>query len=164
MPQCNASIFTIQETNFKSKGRFVMEEYNTFEAIKQNKERGGTLIGIHKSLQPVLIEEYSEIFELIVTEINVSNQEIRIISGYGPQETWSDDEKMPFFVTLEEEVSKAQMAGKSVIIEIDANSKLGPEYIKGDPKQMSQNGRILAGIIERHALVVANGVVGKLLV
>ena len=53
-----------------------------------------------------------------------------MISGYGPQETWSDEEKMPFFVTLEEEISKAEMAGKSVIVEIDANSKLGTSYIK----------------------------------
>ena len=54
----------------------------------------------------------------------------RVISGYGPQECWSDEEKMPFFVSLEEEISKAQSAGKSIMIEIDANSKLGPAYIK----------------------------------
>ena len=61
-------------------------------------------------------------------------------------------------MSLEEEISKAQSAGKSIIIEIDANSKLGPTYIKRDPKSMSLNGRILSGIIERHALTVANGV------
>ena len=69
--------------------------------------------------------------------------------------------KCHFFVTLEAEVSKAQMAGKSIIIEIDDNSKLGPIYNKDDTKPMSQNGRILPGIIERHALVVANGVEGR---
>ena len=63
----------------------------------------------------------------------MANKEIRVISGYGPQETWSDEEKMPFFVTLEEEISKAEMAGKSVIVEIDANSKLGTSYIKKIP-------------------------------
>ena len=50
------------------------------------------------------------------------------MSGYGPQEGWKDEEKMPFFVALEEEISKAHMAGKSIIIELDAISKLGPEY------------------------------------
>ena len=85
----------------------------------------------------------------------------RVISGYGPQECWSDEEKMPFFVTLEEEISKAEMAGKSVIVEIDANSKLGTSYIKNDPKPMSANGIILSGILKRHALTVANGVEGK---
>ena len=48
-----------------------------------------------------------------------------------------------------------------IIIELDANSKLGPEYILNDPKPMSPNGRILGGIIERHALIVANGVQEK---
>ena len=80
---------------------------------------------MHKSLEPVLIEEHSEHFELIVAEIKIANKEIRVMTGYGPQEYWLDEEKMPFFVALEEEVSKAKMANKSIWMEIDANSKLG---------------------------------------
>ena len=95
---CNAGIFTVQETNFKKKGRFKLEDFEVFESIRQNKEKGGTLVGIHRSLQPVLIEEYDEKFELIVTEIKIANKEIRVMSGYGPQENWKDDDKMPFFV------------------------------------------------------------------
>ena len=53
------------------------------------------------------------------------------------------------------------MSGKPVIIEIDANSKLGSTYVENDPHEMSANGRILEGIIQRNALVVANGVKGK---
>ena len=159
--QCNATIFTVQETNYKKKGRLNIEEFEVFEAIRKNKDGGGTLVGIHKSLEPVLIEEYSDSFELIVVEVKLNEKEVRVISGYGPQECWPDKEKMPFFVSLEEEISKAQSAGKSIIIEIDANSKLGPTYIKRDPKSMSPNGRILSGIIERHALTVANGVEEK---
>ena len=154
-------MFTIQETNHKNKGKYKNDEYQIFEAIRKNKEKGGTMLGIHKSLEPVLIEEYTESFELVVAEIKVANKEIRLITGYGPQETWTDDEKMPFFVALEEEVSKANMSNKSIIIQIDANSKLGPTYIEKDPKPMSPNGTILAGIIERHALIVANGVRNK---
>ena len=44
---------------------------------------GGTIIGAHKALQPMLISEYSDEFELIVVEIKIRNKEIRIISGYG---------------------------------------------------------------------------------
>ena len=40
---------------------------------------------------------------------------------------------------------------------MDSNSKLGNEYIPKDPHPMSPNGKILAAIIKRHALVVANG-------
>ena len=83
------------------------------------------MLGIHKSLEPVLIEEYSDTFELLVAEIKTTNQSIRIITGYGPQENWKLYEKMPFFIALEEEVSKALVQGKGLIIELDANSKLG---------------------------------------
>ena len=68
---------------------------------------------------------------------------------------------MPFFTALEEEVSKAELAGRAVMICCDANSKMGPEYIPGDPHDISENGKIVEGIIERHALVVANGIKGK---
>ena len=86
------------------KGRFKHEDFEIFEAIRQNKEKGGCMIGIHKSLEPVLIEEYSEKFELIVTEVKISNKEIRIITGYGPQENWNDEDKIPFYVALKEKL------------------------------------------------------------
>ena len=73
----------------------------------------------------------------------MGGKEIRLISGYGPQETWNDEEKMPFFVALEEEIIKAQYNEKSIITAMDANSKLGMKYIENDPKPMSSNGKIL---------------------
>ena len=89
--------------------------------------------------------------------ITVGRRDIRVISGYGPQESWKPEDKMPFFVSLEEEVPKAEIAGKPVIIGFDANSKLGPEWIINDPHSQSPNGEILAGIMRRHALSLANG-------
>ena len=44
------------------------------------------------------------------------------------------EDKMPFFRALGEEVKKAQLNGKSLYIQMDANSKLGPDIIKGDPQ------------------------------
>ena len=38
--------------------------------------------------------------KLIVTEIKVEDKEIRIMSGYGLQETWKDAEKNSLFVAL----------------------------------------------------------------
>ena len=66
--------------------------------------------------------------------------------------------RIPFFAALEEEVSKAELAGRSVIISFDSNSKLGPVFISGNPHTMSEKGKILEVIIERHALIVANGI------
>ena len=44
-----------------------------------------------------------------------------------------------------------------MIIEMDANAKLGLNYIPGDPHEITPNGKLLAGIVERQHLVVVNG-------
>ena len=72
------------------------------------------MIGAHKSLEPVLIEEYSEDFELLVIEIKMGNKYVRVISGYGPQENWKLEDKLPFFRALEEEIKKAKLHEKAV--------------------------------------------------
>ena len=152
--QCN--IVTVQETHCRTKGKIQIENFVIFEAIRKVKG-GGTMIAIHECMKPKLIEEYSENFELIVVEIESKEKQIRIISGYGPQENWDEEKRLPFFLALEVEIEKANLAGKSVIIEMDANCKLGRKYIPQDPHEMTPNGSLLAAIIERQQLVVANG-------
>ena len=48
------------------------------------------------------------------------------------------------------------LVNDDVLIELDANSKLGPELIPGDMHSQSMNGKILAAIIARHGLVLGN--------
>ena len=155
LKQCNAGIFTIQESHYATKGKVRIENFEIFEAIRK-KAKGSTIIGVHKALKPCLIEEYDNEFELLVVEITISNRSIRIITGYGPQESWPECDRLPFFAALEQEIIKAELAGKSIIIEMDANSKLGPELIPGDKHEKSQNGQILEDIINRHGLIVGN--------
>ena len=66
------------------------------------------------------------------------------------------------FKALEEEIVKAKSSEKAVHIQLDANSKLGPNIIQGDPHKQSDNGKILAGIIQRNALFVINGSIEKI--
>ena len=160
----NSSIFAVQETHYKQKGKFKMQDYQIFESIRKNKDQGGSMLGIHMGLQPVLISEYSDSFELLVVEIVTGNQSIRVMTGYGPQENWEDKERMPFYTALETEIAPAELQGKSVIISLDANAKLGPTYIPNNPKDMSKNGKVLSAILERHALSVANGLKEKCLI
>ena len=40
---------------------------------------------------------------------------------------------------------------------MDSNAKLGGQLIHGDPKQQSDNGRLLAEVIEQNELIVVNG-------
>ena len=128
LKELNAGIFTIQETHFAKKGQFKLQDFEIFEAIR-TKDKGGTMIGAHKALDPKLIIEYSEDFELVVIEIKIRNKEVRIMTGYRPQESWNEVDRMPFFISLEKEISKAELARKSIIIEMDSNSKLGKDYI-----------------------------------
>ena len=119
------------------------------------------MLGVHVKLKPVLISEYSDTFEMLVVQVKVEGKEIRVITGYGPQENLTTDKVMPFFSKLEEEIVSAKLANISVIIQMDANSKLGKELIPNDPKEQSPNGAILSEILERNALIVANSVTTK---
>ena len=94
--QIKAGLFTIQETNYTKKGKLKVDEYDNYEAIRK-KEGGGTLIGVHKTLYPILIEEISDEIELLVVEVKVEEKRIRVISGYGPQECWPLEQRMKFF-------------------------------------------------------------------
>ena len=151
-----AAIFTGQETHSTTKGLVKIKDFEIFEAIIENKERQGSIIGVHKALKPILIEEYSETFELIVIQITAANKNIKVISGKGPHENYSEQIRLPFFQALELEVVREELSGSSVLIELNANNKLGPEYISHDKKQ-SPNGKILAGIVNRQKLTVGNG-------
>ena len=115
-----------------------MQDYHIFESIRKNKEKGGSLLGVHFGLEPVLISEYSETFELLVVEIKIGDKSVRAITGYGPQENWMESDITPFFNALDEEISSAELEGRSILICMDANSKLGPEYIQGDPQSVTK--------------------------
>ena len=75
-----------RKQTLRKKGRFKCAEFEILESIRQNKEKGGCLLGIYKSLDPVLVEEHSEKFELIVNEVKIANKQIRIMTGCRPQE------------------------------------------------------------------------------
>ena len=74
----NAGIFTIQETHFKKKGMLKINGFDIFEAIR-DKQKGGTMIGIHHSLNPMLIKEYSDDFELLVVEIQIADHSLDMV-------------------------------------------------------------------------------------
>ena len=60
----HANIVTIQETHSTRKGKVIMpSEFVVFESIRKEKN-GGTLIAVHESLNPKLINEYDNPFEI----------------------------------------------------------------------------------------------------
>ena len=43
-----------------------------------------------------------------------------------------------------------------VVIEMDANAKVGMKYIVGDPHETSPNGRLLLEMVKRQNLIIVN--------
>ena len=73
-----SNIVTIQETHSLRKGLIKMPVgFVTFEAIRKAKH-GGTMCTIHEDLNPKLIEEYSDPFEMLVVEVETDINSIRI--------------------------------------------------------------------------------------
>ena len=82
--------------------------------------------------RPLNLPRRANNISIIKTQINsktvaffLSRDFLFYFKQYGPQENMTEDKRLPFFITLKEEIVKATVAGKSVIIEMDANSKLG---------------------------------------
>ena len=122
LKRTNSLLFTLQETHFYKKGKVKIEGFKIFEAIHMKEH--GTMLGVHMDLQPVLISEYDSTFKMLVVQVKVKNKDIRVITGYGPQENLSIKERMPFSTQLEEEIVSAKLANKAMIIQMNANSKL----------------------------------------
>ena len=54
-----------------------------------------------------------------------------------PRRTYQKVTGFFFFTALEEEINKAEMEGKSILIPMDANSKLSKHIIEMDPHDQS---------------------------
>ena len=48
LKRSNASIFTLQETHYSTKGQQKIADFEIFEAIRKGKEKGGTMMGVKK--------------------------------------------------------------------------------------------------------------------
>ena len=150
------SICTIQETKHNKVGIFKIPGYQTFEKLRNKKGGGGLLTSVDEDLNPVLVSNCKDDIEILTVEAKLGDRKIRIINGYGPQEDDDVQDVLGFWQELEEEVIRGKDEGCFILIEMDANAKVGHTIIKGDPHKMSNNGKLLHDIIERRNLVIRN--------
>ena len=87
----------------------------------------------------------------------MNKRDIRIISGYGPQENLPEAERAEFYISLDKEIERAFLSGKEVVVAMDFNAKLGKTWIPKDKHQICENGKLLEKIIIKHGLIVGNG-------
>ena len=151
------SVMTVQETKFSKPGMLKIPGYQVFEKVRKMKKGGGLLTAADEDLNPVLISTGEEDNEIITIEVNINEHRIRIINGYGPQEDEDSQRVLCFWQEIESEVMKAKDDDCLILIQMDANAKVGKEIIKDDPNQATNNGKLMLDIIERQKLKIAKG-------
>ena len=149
-------VIVVQETKIKRKSQVTLEGYECFPTIRGD-SGGGVLIACKHGLDPVLIYEGDAESEVMVVQIKVSSTiNIRIIGGYGAQECAPATVREMYRHSIEEQVARAYLNGCMVLIAEDANAKLGPDFVPGDPHPISENGKLLSKMLERQGLKIIN--------
>ena len=157
------SCINIQESKLRFCGTIKLQGYEIFENIREGL-CGGLLTAVDKDICPVLISSGDEKFEAIIVQVKIGSSDLRIFNCYGPQELGQaqrsaaeQGEKInAFWQELEQEVIKAYDDGCLILIEMDANAKVGSKVIKNDPNAMSENGRLLLDLVDRQNLRILN--------
>ena len=153
------SAILVQESKLKKIGQINFNGYKTFERLRKNKDGGGLLTAVVEDLSPVLVSVGSETNEILTVQVNVGGRRIRIINAYAPQETPESfvDKSLEFWEELEKEIVAAFKENCMILIELDANAKIGSNLIKNNPHQnVTNNGKFLIDMAERRNLVILN--------
>ena len=142
------SCITLQKTKLRKSGSIQLAGYQIFQ-LNRSGFGGGLLTAVDEELDPVLVIADDDV-ELLVVQLKVGVNNIRVFNAYGPQET-NPIESLNFWIRLEEEIIKAKQDNCWILIEMDANAKLDSEFHK-----MTENGRLMLDVIERQNLVILN--------
>ena len=149
------SCITVQETKLRKSGTVKLDNYQVFEKIRTGMG-GGLLTAVNQNLNPVLIEAVSEESEILVVQCQIGVHKVRIINGYGPQEDEPAANRLAFWQSLEQEIVSAKNSNCMVLVQMDANAKVGKNIIPSDPNDLSNNGQLLLDLIDRENLILAN--------
>ena len=151
------TIVTLQETKARKYGSVKLKGYQIFEKIRNSGGGGGLLTAVDQNLNPVLVSTgKDEDSEIITVQVNVGKHSVRIINAYGPQEDTENQVVMKFWEELEEEIVDAENNNCLILVELDANAKIGRDNLKDDPNNISTNGKLLLDLVERNNLCIAN--------
>ena len=150
------SCITLQETKLPKYTNFQLGDYQIFQK-NRNISGGGLLTAVDPVLNPVLLESRNEEAEILAVQIALKDKNLRIINGYGPQDDDPQQIRLNFWLGLEEEIISAKHENCMVIVQMDANAKVGKDIIENDPNSSADNnGRNLLQLIERQGLKILN--------
>ena len=151
------AVIFIEETKYRSEGKFKLENYEIFELTRKNREGGGLALGCLKNLNPVWVRDGDENVEALSIELYVNKLKIRCCVAYGPQETDKIERKNKFWEYLYNEVTMAKNSGAGFVLHFDGNLWAGDSIIPGDPRPQNKNGKIFQDFLESNPnLTVVN--------
>ena len=150
------SCITLQETKLKSQN-IKIPGYQVFFKNRENAGGGGLITAIDENLASIQVSSSEK--DILVIQVSVGGYDIRVINGYGPQEANNHSEKQSvyeFWQEIENHVNHAFEDKCLVIMQLDANAKLGTQLFSKDPHNMSENGLLLSEMANRQNLHILN--------
>ena len=138
LQESNPAVFIMQETKVAITGQIESKSTNKYQLFEQIRDvnpglGGGLCIGIIKDLPSTLLREGGEEVECLTVEVQVGQQELVVVGGYGPQVYASPARKEKFWEYLDKEVQEATREDKMLLIQMDSNCWLGGNIIQGTP-------------------------------
>ena len=159
------SVMFFQETKLNRSGRkktpnsknYTWYELNRTKSAEKGENGGGIAIGVINDLNPSWISEGDDDTEALTVEIWVEGFPVRLICGYGPQESDRKERKERFWEYMNTETQKAYNDGAGLIMQMDGNLWAGAKIIKSDPRKQNQNGKLFENFLLKNPhLTVVN--------
>ena len=121
------AIFIIQETKVPWTGQMKTISTSNFQIYEQIREvnpalGGGLCIGVSKNFPSTVLREGGSEAECISVQVELGQQQLVVVCGYGPQENAGLAKKESFWQYLEREVEEASREEKMRVIQMDSNS------------------------------------------
>ena len=106
LKELKVGILFLQETKLYTKGQIRLQKYVIFETNRPQNGEGGLITAVNEKFQPSLIETENNNPDILIIQCKISNYNVNLINGYGPQETETIEEKIKFFSCFETAINK----------------------------------------------------------
>ena len=97
----------LQETKLYSKGHVTIPGFFVFETNRAQNKGGGLITAVHKKYNPSLVEADYENPDILSVQCKIGTSSVRLINGYGPQESDPSSDKLEFFTVFESAIKSA---------------------------------------------------------
>ena len=150
-------ILLLVETKVYTNTAINIKGFQSFPVVRDRNTGGGLCICIRHGLFQSVMTDSGNKAEFITVRLNgnTSNDHIRIILAYSPQEN-DILGVTDFYQNLSVQIERAHLNGDNVILVGDFNAKLGSEIITGDPHPMSSSGKLLYEFYTKYNLHLLN--------